>query len=200
MESWNKTYFVYNDEILELIQLWKEASPKKKSVIQGKIIDRMGYIICKRINRYKGSNIYDDLLQEGRMGIITAMEKFDISRGRNFFQYSIWHVKNKIRIFLNKQKRRNQKISISNIEEVESPDITFEQMEAKKVLISEIDKLPEIERKIVKMRSGIEDNDGKTYQQIGDVFSLSKQRIEQIYSHAVSKLSKNAQIRNFFDK
>lgn len=195
--NWNKTYYVYNDEILELIDIWKQAPKNKKSVIQGKIIEKMGYIVNKRIMRYKNSGLYDDLLQEGRLGIITAMEKFDLSRGCNFFQFSIWHVQNKIRIFLKKQKRKNQ--IISQEETIDGPDITYDQIEAKKLLISEINKLPEIEKKIVKMRLGLDDNNGKTYQQIGDVFSLSKQRIEQIYSRTILKLRKNTNIRDFFN-
>jgi RNA polymerase primary sigma factor len=87
------------------------------------------------------------------------------------------------------------------IDEDMDPTTRFEEKETKKVLLAAINRLPEMEREVIKMRSGINDehNEGRTYQQIGDVFSLSKQRIEQIYSRAVSKLRKNTQLKDFFD-
>lgn len=204
--EWNKTYYVYNDEILGLIKLWKEAPPEKKSALQGRVISRMSFMVSKRIAFYKNSNMYEDLMQEARMGIVTAMEKFDITRSVNFFHYCTWHIKNKIRIYLKKQKRRRREIlvdhNISNyVDEGTDPTTAFEEKEARKVLLLAVNELPEMDRKVVKMRFGLDDefNEGHTFQQIGDVFSLTKQRIEQINSRAVSKLRKNIELRKFFD-
>jgi len=205
-EEWNKTYYVYNDEILGLIKAWKEAPAEKKSVIQGRIISRMGVVIGKRICFYRNSNIYEDLTQEARMGIITAMEKFDPVRSPNFFHYCTWHIKNKVRIYLKKQKKRKKEIlvdqAISNyVDEGSNPTTVFEEKEARKVLLLAVNELPEMDCKVVKMRFGLDDdcNESHTYQQIGDVFSLTKQRIEQISSRAVLKLRKNIELRKFFD-
>lgn len=203
--KWNKTYYVYNDEILGLIKLWKAAPLNKKPALQGHIIDRMGYMVSKRISFYKNRSIYEDLLQEGKMGIIAAMEKFDTTRSINFFQYSTWYVKNNIRIYLKKQRKRRKEILVDEmsnyIDGETDPIVEFEEREAKKVLLSAINGLPEMDRKVVKMRFGLDNefNEGHTYQQIGDIFSLSKQRIEQIASRAVSKLRKNTQLKDFFD-
>ena len=203
--EWNKIYYVYNDEILALIGLWKEAPAKKKPFLQGRIIDRMGYIISKRISFYKSSDMYEDLMQEARIGIIIAMERFDPTRSINFFHFSIWHVQNKIRIYLKKQKRRRPEILVENMPEHTNVDIdpatSLEEKEAKKVLLSAINELPEMDRKVIQMRFGLDDeyNEGRTYQQIGDVFSVSRQRIEQINSSAVSKLRKNTKLKDFFN-
>lgn len=204
--AWSKTYYVYNDEILGLINLWKEAPPEKKPALQGKVIKRMSFMIHRRIAAYKSSHMYEDLVQEARMGILTAMEKFDTNRSLNFFHFCTWHIKNKIRIYLKKQKRRSREILVDTalseyVDEDTDPTVTFEEKEARRVLLLAVDKLPEIDRKVVKMRFGLDDEnrEGRTFQQIGDVFSLSKQRIEQISSRAVSKLRKNIELRKFFD-
>ena len=99
-KEWNRVYYVYNEEILGLINHWREAPKKMKPVIQAQIIDRMSYMVNKKIASYKESGFYEDLLQEGRMGIIAAMEKFDSSRSPNFFLYSGWYIQNKIRIYI----------------------------------------------------------------------------------------------------
>jgi RNA polymerase sigma factor (sigma-70 family) len=203
--EWNRKYYVNNDEILALINLWKEAPTKKKPALQGRIIERMGYIIHKRISFYKNSDMYEDLMQEARIGIITAMERFDQTRSVNFFHFSIWHVQNKIRIYLKKQRRRRPEILVEHPYECVDigidPTIILEEEEAKKILLSAVEELPEIDRNVLKMRFGLDDgqNEGQTYQQIGDVFSVSKQRIEQINSRAVSKLRKNIKLKDFFN-
>jgi RNA polymerase sporulation-specific sigma factor len=198
--TWNKTYYVYNDEILSLISMWKKSS--NKSMYEEKIIDKMGFMIYNRISYYKNTSLYEDLLQEGRIGILKAMEKFDITRGCNFFQYSTFHIKNQIRLYLQKH-RKNKEILTNNIIEgvgEDDPISLFEKQEARKILLSAIDTLPDIDQNIIKMRFGLDNSPGKTYQQIGDVFSLSKQRIEQITSRAVSRLRKNKQLNDFFNE
>jgi len=201
--EWNKKYYVYNDEILGLIRNWREASPNKKHIYQTKILNRMGYMVNKRIASYKETDIYEDLIQEGRMGIIMAMEKFDNSRGINFFQYSGWHIKNNIRTFLRRERKKRCEIPTENvfnyIDEDAAPADEYETREAKKVLQLAIDKLPEMDRRVVEMRFGLGGTDGQTYQEIGNTFSLTRQRIEQIHSRAISKLRKNEELKKFFD-
>jgi len=201
--EWDKTYYVYNDEILGLIQAWKEAPKNKKSFIQGRIISRMSFMIGKRIAFYKNTNIYEDLMQEACLGIMMAMDKFDPSRCPNFFHYCIWHIKNKIRIYLKKHKRRKKEVLVDYVIDYideSTPATTLEQKEAKKMLLLAINELPDMDKKVIKMRFGLDGhNEGQTYQQIGDVFSLTKQRIEQISSGAVLKLRKNIELRKFFE-
>lgn len=203
-EKWGKTYYVYNDEILDLVKLWRNAPQNEKIKFQDRIISRMGYIIYKRIAFYKNNVIYEDLKQEARIGILTAIEKFDPNRCVNFFHYSIWHIRSRVRMYLNKNKRKMKEMLVEDAnymdEEIIDPILLFEEKEGKKVLISAINDLPEIDRQVIKMHYGItEDGEHKTYKQIGDVFSLSKQRIEQINSRAVLRLRKNSKLKEFFD-
>ena len=202
LKEWSKSYYVYNDEIIALINLWKDAVPKEKPKIQGQILSKMGYIISKRISCYKNTSMYEDLLQEGRMGIMMAMEKFDADRSPNFFHYSTWHVQNKIRIYLQKQRKNKCEILMEEtVDYANETDLNniMEEKETKSVLLSAIEMLPKIDQQILKMRFGLVDDEGATYKQIGDVFSLSKQRIEQIASRAVLRLKKNKQLKDFFN-
>ena len=204
-EKWGKTYYVYNDEILGLIKLWKKAELSEKAELQSTILSKIGYIVYKRISPYKNNMIYEDLKQEARIGILTALEKFDPERCVNFFHYSMWYVRNRVRTYLEKHKKKSREVPSSDAnymdEEIVDPVLMFEEKEAKKVLISAVNDLPEMDRQVIRMHYGLCENgcgEHKTYKQIGDIFSLSKQRIEQINSRAVLKLRKNSKLKEFF--
>lgn len=48
--------------------------------------------------------------------------------------------------------------------------------------------LPPKERRIIRLRYGIEDGEQKSLAQIGDVFGLSKERVRQLENRALDKL------------
>ena len=91
--------------------------------------------------------------------------------------------------------------SPERVDETTDPSVRLEEKEARKILLSAVDELPELDRNVVKMRFGLydEQDEGQTYQEIGDVFSVSRQYIEQISSRAVSKLRKNSRLKDFFN-
>lgn len=203
-KEWEKNakYPVYNEEALELVRQWKSSSGRQRALAEKQIYHRLSYLIYKRIRGYRKCDYYDDLLQEGRIGLITAVEKFDSNRGLNFFKYGVWCIQSRVTGFLRwKRKSGNETpggLLSGCMSEMPDPVVTYEKKEEKRVLMSAIGSLPEMDRQIVLMRFGIDGSGGRTYKQIGDVFSLSKQRIEQITSKAISRLRKNKQIKVFF--
>ena len=66
------------------------------------------------------------------------------------------------------------------------------------MLKSAIETLPDVDRRVLIMRFGMDGFSEHTLRQIGEAFSLTKQRIEQIEKKAISKLKKNRQVKNFF--
>jgi len=205
--KWDK-YYVNNDEALALLQMWRNGSVKDRTIVEKQIIHRLSYLVYSRVKGYKGKQYYEDLLQEGKAGLLESVRKFDSARGINFFKYGCWHIQNRIGRYLAKHRRQNRfevltdgEAPMKNQQGKErymGPEELYEEEEGKRVLISALGSLPEIDRRVVLMRFGIDGSGGHTYKQIGDVFSVSKQRIEQITSRAISRLRKNTQIKNFF--
>jgi RNA polymerase sigma factor (sigma-70 family) len=198
-----KSYYVTNDQVLALIRMWKEASPTHKSKIQGIIIERLSYLIYSRIKGYKTRSFYSDLIQEGRIGLLKAIQDFDMERGLNFFKFSLWHIKNRVRYYVNSQKRfergmRGYEKELNESIDVPNPYEYYEEIEGKKVLEDVLHKLPELESKVVRMRFGMGGLKRHTLQQIGDIFSVSRQYVQQVESRAISKLKKNRQIKEFY--
>jgi RNA polymerase primary sigma factor len=62
-----------------------------------------------------------------------------------------------------------------------------------------VDELPEREATIVKLRFGLEGEIPKTLEEIGEMMNISRERVRQIESRALSKLKKKALKRKLYD-
>jgi len=199
--SWN-SYYVNNDSVLELIEKFSTLPVEGKKKIQEKIVKLLSYLIFKRIRGYKNKPYYDDLLQEGKIGLMKAIEDFDINRGLNFFKFAGWHIQHRINLYTNNQKRFLKDIKKQQKggdEEIFNPFEKYEKIDQTKVLKRAIDCLPDIESKIIIMRFGIFGSNRYTLQQIGELFSVSRQYIQQLESKAILKLKKNQNIKEFYN-
>jgi RNA polymerase sigma factor (sigma-70 family) len=195
-----KGYYMYNDEALALIKTWREAEPKYKNKIQYELVRRLSYMVQSKIKVHKNRPFYTDLLQEGKLGLIKALEDFDPLRGLNFFKFASWHIQSRINSHIKWYKRNNreiQKCFESILPESINPHEHYEKKEGDRILLNAIDKLPEIDKQIILMHYGM-CGSYHTLEQIGNIFSLSKERIRQIEVRAMSKLRRNREILNFF--
>jgi RNA polymerase sigma factor (sigma-70 family) len=201
--TWNK-YYVSNDEVLSLIKIYREAPFKRKRKIKGTILRRLDYLVYAKIKGYRNRPHYEDLLQEGRVGLMKAVEDFDYTRGINFFKYARWHIQSRITCLVKRHKREEARKGKmieggQQTDECEaSPEIRYEIMEGVRVLRKAMDTLPDMDRHVLIMRFGMDGSNEQTLRQIGETFSLTKQRIAQIEKKAISKLKKNRQFKNFF--
>jgi len=149
---------------------------------------------------------YEDLCQEGAIGLLIAFEKFDIEKGVSFNHYCRYWVRNRIQEFLWKKSlvRITREAFLNGDIPKSSGDepLMFQEsmmMSAFEILVDKelaitvrmvLTKLGEREQKILKMYFGIEE-DPKTYQAIGDLLGYSKQRIQQIVRKALDAITKS---------
>lgn len=202
--TWNK-YYVSNVEALAMIRAYKEAPTiKKRRRIKGVILKRLDYLVYAKIKGYKNKTHYEDFLQEGRLGLMKAVEDFDFSKGINFFKYARWHIQSRITCFMKRcktEKTKKIKLMMKNDQDEEhivGPDNQYEILEGLAIVRKAMDNLTNMDRCVLKMRFGMDGSDEYTLRQIGEAFSLTKQRIEQIEKKAILKLKKNEQVQEFF--
>ena len=98
----NKIPLLSNEEEVELAE--KAAAGDK--LAKNKIINanlRFVVTIAKKYQK-KGLDI-EDLISEGNIGLINAIEKFDVSKGYRFISYAVWWIRQSILQALAEQSR-----------------------------------------------------------------------------------------------
>jgi len=185
-------YLVKNSEVLELIKEWRQS---KNQNTQLKIIKSMEPMIKNKIVKFSGWEIYRDLLQEGRLGVIMALQDFDYNINSNFFFYSNYHIRNRIRIGIKENIKPETPSFISYSGSYDRTEMMMEHVEKIEIVFKYLDQFPPAHREMVCLKYGVYDKP-HSFQEIGDMFSLSRQRVHQITSKIIKKANKNKQIKN----
>lgn len=93
----NKYKVLTAKEEWQLIKQMRDGDEKAKE----KLIvsnQRFIYAVAKR---YANADNVMDLVMEGNIGLMTALETFDGTKGNRFLSYAIWYIKRSIHAFIN---------------------------------------------------------------------------------------------------
>jgi RNA polymerase sigma factor (sigma-70 family) len=138
-----------------------------------------------------------ELLSDGNMSLIRAVEKFDYSRGNKFSTYASWAImKNYARSIPDDKKHRERYVTghedmfeaTADSRSNEREQLNTQEQAANRVnrLLETLD---ERERQIIRMRAGLDNySEGMTLEEIGQQLGITKERVRQLNVRIMNKL------------
>ena len=107
----NKYKVLTAPEEAELIEKMNNGDENAKALLIASH-QRFVYAVAKRYSN--GDNVLD-LVNEGNIGLMQALETFDVTKGNRFLSYAIWYIRREINAYLNNdnlliRKTNNTKI------------------------------------------------------------------------------------------
>jgi RNA polymerase primary sigma factor len=227
------------------IELFKKIKKGDKTALN-KIIEANLRFVISIAKEYQNNGLsLSDLISEGNLGLLKAIERFQPDKGVKFISYAVWWVKQTILQSINENSRlirlpvnvstlisktrkqiekfenknhrdvtdndmdlsvlKNTKVvSINDVindegEELvsvlvdinsETPDKIYEptNIELKKELFNILYELPYIERQIIVLYYGFNDEKPLNLEDIGEIFGITKERVRQIKDKTLKKI------------
>jgi len=210
--------YMNNDQTMDLFRSLDEiknsttlTQPEKEKCIldmHNKIINGLSFLVLSQVRRYRKFGNYEDILQEGKIGLIKAVKRFDHSRFPNFFVYAERWIKNHVRrtasrfdVVYNPNKSRvvYGDAEIENEIDENGPEEVFFIKERRSIIASALGSLTDREGDVIERVFGL-DEEPQTLREIGPAFGLTHERIRQIKNEAILKLTRNTSLADFINK
>jgi RNA polymerase sigma factor (sigma-70 family) len=197
-------------DMFKSIDDFKESSdlPQDKidSVVtkkQDEIINKLSFLVYNQARQYRNFPNYDDLVQEGFIGLLKAVRRFQWQRFPNFFVYSDQWIRHYVKRSAsrfdvvyspNKDRVVYAEPGESEIDPEENPDEILFTQERRASINKILSEFPDRDREIVQKIFGLDGNVPQTLREIGPQFNLTYERIRQIKNNVLSKLKKNQEL------
>lgn len=175
-------------------------TPLPKAVRNAMVEENMGlaYFYARK---FQASHMeYEDLVQEGMIGLMDAAERFDPDRGVKFATYAMWHIRKTImeairsRNDIVRTPRRHELkscVTLENAEQmVDSEPAASDLLEAEEehdAIHHCIRRLPAREAIVIRLRHGI-NTEKLTLKKVGHILGVSPERVRQIQNDAEENL------------
>jgi RNA polymerase primary sigma factor len=180
----------------EIERLQAEALTVKNQIIRANL--RLVVSIAKK--RVGPTNNFFELVSDGNMSLIRAVEKFDFSRGFKFSTYASWAIMKNFARTIPEEKTRRDRFVTGHDEMFDAAaDHRSDERETEsdhrrnqETVRGMLGRLSDRERQILVSRYGLNGSAELTLEQLGRELGITKERVRQIESRAQEKLRKFA--------
>ena len=187
-----------------LVKLSNEGDIEAKN----KLIEHNLRLVVFLAKKYDTTS-YDleDLVSIGTIGLIKGVNTYRLDKNIKLATYASRCIDNEILMFLRKNKRKKAEVSFEDTINLDSEgnnlhledilgtegDIVSKEYENKldkKILLREIDKLNERDKKIITMRYGLRNTKEYTQKEVADILGISQSYISRIEKKVIGHLEK----------
>ncbi len=173
------------------------------------LIERNLRLVVYVAKRFENTGVgLEDLISIGTIGLIKAVETFDPHKQIKLATYASRCIENEILMFLRKLGNRKAELSLDEpintdydgnellLGEVLGTDADsvmqpLEEETDRKILLEAVDRLPGRERKIVRLRFGLEGGREQTQKEVADSLGISQSYISRLEKRIISRLKKD---------
>lgn len=184
--------------IAEVERLMNEATAVRNAIVRA----NMRLVVANAKRFINANNSFDELVSEGSVALLRAVEKFDYSRGNRFSTYATRSIRNNLfHLVIDRQRARNT-VSLADDELLRAatddraiPAVTEKRLGAAKAAIRFLlERLDAQERKVIVSRFGLAtDAASKTLKEIAGEMGISRERVRQIEGRALRTLHRLAE-------
>jgi len=160
---------------------------------------RLVVSIAKR--RVTAGDGFFDLVSDGNMSLIRAVEKFDYARGNKFSTYASWAIMKNYARTIPDEHRRRERFRAADTEMLQTAADRRSDEHQTRLVESDrlrqvgrfLDRLDSREQTIIIRRYGLDhDHEPQTLKEVGTALGVTKERVRQIEAKALEKLREAA--------
>lgn len=200
--------FITNSEIMEKfeqIEILKKINKEMDKVdgLQNQIIKDMSFLVYDQAKAYRKFPNYQDLVQEGLIGLLKAVRKFNPSLFPNFFVYSERWIRHSIKraasrfdvVYCPDKKRVVYAGLAESVDSIalDNPEEEYINKELIQKVRDALNEFSDRDREIVEKVFGL-DSSPSPLRKIGSKYNLTHERVRQIKNQVISKLKKNEEL------
>jgi len=200
-----KDYKNVNENIrlkIKEVKNLKKTDPGLAKRVEDELIISLAYLVHSVVFKYKRFDNYEDLYQEGMIGLIKAVQQYNSDTSFHFTRYAMWWIKarvvrsikklNLITVSGDENMRYFMQYDIQDNDMVEDndPEKNAILMEEVNNLHSIINSLPEKHQQIIKMRYGL-GNKEHNLQDLGDKLNMTREGVRQLEHRILNKIKNN---------
>lgn len=175
---------------------------------KNQLIERNLRLVVYIAKKFDNTNIdIEDLVSVGTLGLIKAVNSFDMNKKIKLATYASRCIENEILMYLRKIVRRKAEISLDEPLNVDGDgnelllgdvlgtesDLIFKDIEnnvEKELLKEALTKLSKREQQIVTLRFGLESDEEVTQKEVADLMGISQSYISRLEKKIISRLKK----------